>query len=382
MTDTPALFTPLTIRDVTLRNRVIIAPMCQYSATDGVVDDWHVAHYSSFALGGAAMVISEATSVSPEGRISHGDTGIWTDEQARAWQPITAFLERHNTVPAMQLAHAGRKASTQRPWEGYGPLDEASFAKGEHAWKVVAPSAEPAGEGWLTPVAMDRAEIDRVVGAFADGAKRALEAGFRVLEIHGAHGYLIQSFLSPLSNHREDAYGGDLNGRMRFALDVAEAVRAAWPEDLPLFFRISSVDGFEGGWEMKDSVVLAGELKARGVDVVDCSSGGNSSASSTISTTHRGLGFQVPYASQIREETGVMTQAVGLITTAQQAEQILQDGDADLIAIGREALNDPFWPRHAAQTLGVDSNFEDWPDQYGWWLTRRARTLRKLAGAE
>lgn len=382
MPDMPTLFTPLTIRGVTLRHRLVIAPMCQYSAEDGVVGEWHFAHYSSFALGGASMVISEAASVSPEGRISHGDAGIWTGEQARAWRPITAFLEAHGAVPAMQLAHAGRKASTQRPWEGYGPLDEAAFARGEHAWRVIGPSADAAGEGWLVPETMDQAEIDRVVQAFADGAKRAIEAGFRVLEIHGAHGYLIQSFLSPLSNHREDAYGGDLSGRMRFALEVAEAVRAAMPDDMPLFFRISSVDGFEGGWDLEDSVILARELKARGVDVVDCSSGGNSSASSTISTTHRGLGFQVPYAAQIRKETGVLTQAVGLITSAEQAEQILQDGDADLIAIGREALNDPFWPRHAAQTLGVDPNFEDWPDQYGWWLTRRARTLRKLAGEE
>jgi 2,4-dienoyl-CoA reductase-like NADH-dependent reductase (Old Yellow Enzyme family) len=379
MADQPLLFTPLKIAGVTLPNRIVISPMCQYSADEGMPNDWHFSHLSAFARGGAGLVFCEAAAVSPEGRITHGDAGIWNAEQAKAWQRITAFIDRMGSVPAIQIAHAGRKASMQRPWFGNGPVNDEDRARGDQPWPVIGPSPVPMADDWLVPAEMDDGEIARVRQAFADAAGRAIEAGFRALEIHGAHGYLIQSFLSPLSNKRNDAYGGDRNGRMRFALEVAEAVRAAWPRDLPLFFRVSSVDGIEGGWEIEDSIALAGELKERGIDVIDCSSGGNSPQGATNAPGKRGPGFQVPYADAIRNQAGIKTQAVGLILTAEQAEDILQSGAADLIAIARAALHDPFWPLHAAEALGADPEFAHWPKQYGWWLVRRARALHALS---
>jgi 2,4-dienoyl-CoA reductase-like NADH-dependent reductase (Old Yellow Enzyme family) len=286
------------------------------------------------------------------------------------------FLKTQGSVPAIQLAHAGRKASMQRPWFGNGPLGEADRRRGETPWTIYGPTATPMAEGWLEPVAMTKADIQATVDKFAAAAQRARHAGFEIVEIHGAHGYLIQSFLSPASNTRTDPYGGSLGGRMRLALEVAEAVRAAWPHDKPLFFRISSVDGFAGGWTIEESVALARALKDRGVDVIDCSSGGNSPKGATAAGGPRGPGFQVPYAAQVRREAGVMTQAVGLILDGPQAEAILQAGHADLVAIGREALADPFWPLHQAQAMGLDPGFALWPQQYGWWLTRRAESLR------
>ncbi len=374
----PLLFTALQIAEVTLPNRIVISPMCQYSAEDGVVNDWHFAHLSSFAMGGAGLIFCEASAVSEEGRITHGDAGIWTAEQAAAWRRITDFISGQGAVPAIQIGHAGRKASMQRPWYGNGPLGEADTARGDLAWPILGPSDLAMDDGWLVPTAMDGDDISRVTRAFAEAAKRSLDAGFQALEIHGAHGYLIQSFLSPISNRRNDGYGGDRSGRMRLALEVTETVREAWPAELPLFFRVSSVDGIEGGWELDDSVVLARELKERGVDVIDCSSGGNSPQGATNAPGKRGPGFQVPYAAAIREQTGLMTQAVGLILSAEQAEDVLQSGAADLVAIGREALHDPFWPRHAAEALGCDPEFDGWPHQYGWWLTRRARALKTM----
>ncbi len=370
------LFTPIPLRTVRPRNRVVISPMCQYSAVDGLANDWHFAHLAQFATGGAGIVFPGAVAVEPRGRITHGDLGIWSDRQVEALAPIVRFLKDHGSVPAIQIGHAGRKASMQRPWHGNGPMDESDAARGEKPWPVVAASAVPVDDGWLVPHALEEDEIAGIRDAFVAAARRAHACGFEALEIHGAHGYLIHSFLSPISNRRTDGYGGDRAGRMRLALEITEAVRAAWPEELPLFFRISAVDGIDGGWELEDSVVLVTELKARGVDVVDCSSGGIA-GSATAGRIPRGPGFQVPYAARIRGETGVMTQAVGLITEPDQAENILRAGDADLIAIGREALYDPFWPRHAAQALGADPDFADWPKQYGWWLERRARTFRR-----
>jgi len=382
MTELPLLFTPIDIRSVRLSNRIVISPMCQYSAQDGMAGDWHFAHLSQFAIGRAGCIFFEASAVSPQARITHGDLGIWSDAHADAMAPIVSFIKSQGSVPALQIAHAGRKASMQRPWHGNGPMDDSDTARGETPWPVVGASAEALDEGWLVPHALETTEISGIVDQFVTAAKRAEAAGFDVLEIHGAHGYLIQSFLSPLSNKRNDEYGGDLSGRMRLALDVTQAVRAVWPEDKPLFFRISSSDGIDGGWEIEDSVVLARALKDLGVDVIDCSSGGNSPKGATNSSIGRGRGFQVPFAEQIRRQAGVMTQAVGLILDGHQAEAILQDGRADLIAIGREALNTPNWPLREAQAMGLDVRHDMWPEQYGWWLGRRAYGLAKMKEAK
>lgn len=370
------LFSPIKLRTVGVRNRVVISPMCTYSAENGMASDWHLVHLGKFALGGAGVVFVEASAVEARGRITHGDVGIWSDAHAAALGRIVNFLKQHGAVPALQLAHAGRKASMQRPWYGNAALTTEDRKRGDLPWDIIAPSPIPVAEGWIEPSAMDRSNIDAVIAAFAAGAKRGLAAGFEIAEIHGAHGYLINSFLSPLSNRRTDAYGGALAGRMRFALDVTDAVRKVWPEDKPLFFRVSAVDGVDGGWQLEDSVELARALKARGVDVIDCSSGGIF-GSATAAAIPRTLGFQVPYAARIRRDAGVMTQAVGLILDGPQAEAILQAGDADLIAVAREALVDPFWARHAAHTLGVEG-FGDWPQQYGWWLERREKTFARM----
>lgn len=373
---TSLLFTPIRLRSVPARNRVVISPMCTYSAENGIVGDWHVTHIGKFALGGAGIVFVEASAVEARGRITHGDVGIWSDAHGAALARIAALLRTHGAVPAIQLAHAGRKASMARPWFGNGPLGSEDFARGDTPWQIIAPTDQPIADGWLRPKPMDRADIDAVVAAFVAAAQRARAAGFDVVEIHGAHGYLIHSFLSPISNTRTDEYGGSLSKRMRLALEVTEAVRAVWPQDKPLFFRISSVDGIEGGWQIEDSIELARAIKARGVDVVDCSSGGIT-GSPTAGTIPRTLGFQVPYAARVRRDAGVMTQTVGLILDGPQAEAILQAGEADLIAVGREALVDPFWPHHAAKALGV-ADFQAWPVQYGWWLDRRAKALAKM----
>jgi 2,4-dienoyl-CoA reductase-like NADH-dependent reductase (Old Yellow Enzyme family) len=377
----PKLFTPLSLKDVTLANRIVIAPMCQYSATDGWFNDWHFANYSKYALGKPGAIILEATAVEAIGRITHGCLGIWDDARADAIKPIVDFMKAQGVVPGIQLGHAGRKGSIQRPWHGNAALNETDAARGEMPWEVIGPSAIPAGEGWLVPREMSHADIARVIGLVSDAARRADWIGMELVELHAAHGYLAQQFLSPLSNKRTDSYGGSLENRMRFLLEMVEAVRPVWPDGKPLFVRISSVDGFEGGWEISDSVVLARELKALGVDVIDCSSGGNAAAGATASSGLRGPGFQVPYAEQVKREAGIMTMAVGLILDGPQAEQILQNGQADLIAIAREAIHDPFWPRHQAQKMGVDLDFALWPEQYGWWLDRRAQGLRQLGKA-
>lgn len=371
--NTPLLFAPIVLRGLSPRNRIVISPMCQYSATDGVPDDWHLVHLGRFATGGAGIVFIEATAVEERGRITHGDVGLWHDGQIAAHKRIVDFVKAEGALAAIQLGHAGRKASMQRPWFGNAALGEADFARGDLPWDIVGPSPVPVDQGWLVPHELSQAEIAALVEQWVAATRRALDAGYDILEIHGAHGYLIQSFLSPIANKRSDGYGGGLEGRMRLALEVTEAVRPIWPDDRPLFFRISAADGIEGGWTLEDSVVLARELRARGVDVVDCSSGGIA-GSATAAKVKRQPGFQVPFAEALRREAGVMTQAVGLITHPKQAEAILQNGQADLIAIGREALYDPSWPRHAARALGVDPDFDGWPEQYGWWLVRRARS--------
>ncbi|MFO1415262.1 MAG: NADH:flavin oxidoreductase/NADH oxidase [Burkholderiales bacterium] len=368
------LFTPLTLRGLTLRNRAVVSPMCQYSAEEGVANDWHLVHLGQFAMGGFGLVFTEATAVLPEGRITHGDLGLWDDAQVAPLRRIADYLHARGAAMGVQLAHAGRKACMQRPWYGNAALAPADHARGDHPWPIVGPVAEPHMPGWLPPATLTREGIAHVVQAFAAAAKRALAAGVDAVEVHGAHGYLVHSFLSPTVNTRTDEYGGDLAGRMRIALEIARAVRAAWPHDRPLFFRTSAIDGIAGGWTLDDTVALAKSLRDEGVDVVDCSAGGFQG-----SRLDMGPGYLVPNAARVRREAGIATQAVGFITDAAQAEAILRDGAADLVALGREALLDPHWAGRAAVALEGDAGWARWPAQYGWWLERRAAQMRKFA---
>ena len=374
MTAAPHLFQPLTLRGITARNRVVISPMCQYSAHDGHMDDWHLTHLGRFAIGGAGIVFTEATAVQKRGRITHGCPGLWTDSQIPGHARVAQFALRNGAVPAIQLGHAGRKGGMQRPWFGNGPLNDADFERGDMPWTPVGQSEFPVAEGWPVPHALTVEEIGELIDDYEAAARRALAAGYKIAEIHGAHGYLVYSFLSPLSNKRTDGYGGSLEGRMRLALEIAARVRAVWPEDLPLFFRTSAVDGGPEGWTLDDTVVLAGELKRIGVDVMDCSSSGIAGAATAGGGQKRQPGFQVGYAERVKKDVGMTTMAVGLITHPQQAEAILAEGRADLIAIGREALVDPNWALHAARALGHDTLFETWPEQSGWWLAGRQKT--------
>jgi 2,4-dienoyl-CoA reductase-like NADH-dependent reductase (Old Yellow Enzyme family) len=353
-----ALFQPFELRSLTVPNRVWMAPMCQYSAEvfgpgAGVAGDWHFAHYAARATGGTGLILLEATAVSPEGRISPADLGLWNDTQTEALRRITAFLESQGTVPGIQLAHAGRKASTGLPWKGGAPVGPE-----EHGWQPLGPSAIPFDARHPVPHELTREQITGIVGQFADAARRALDAGFKVAEVHGAHGYLIGEFLSPHSNRRTDEYGGTFDNRVRFALEVVDAVRAVWPDELPLFFRISATDWLQdGGWTPDDTVRLAPLLKAHGVDLLDVSTGGNA-AGVRIPT---GPGYQVPFAARVKAETDLPVAAVGMITEARQAAKILENGEADAVLLGRELLRDPFWARHAARALGGDVRV---PPQY------------------
>ncbi|GGJ18446.1 NADH:flavin oxidoreductase/NADH oxidase [Neoroseomonas lacus] len=381
MTGTPdsVLFSPLTLRGVTMRNRVMISPMQQYMAgADGLPTAFHDQHYGRQAIGGAGTVMTEALAVSPEGRVTWHDLGLWNDAQQDALRPIAAMVEAAGAVPATQLIHAGRKGSVGRPWEGYDPLTATDAARGTPPWTTLAASALPANPGWHEPLAMDEDAIARTIDAYHGATLRAARAGFRFLEIHAAHGYLIHSFLSPIANRREDRWGGDLDGRQRFLLAVTEAVRAGWPSDLPLSVRLSCIDDQPGGWTIEDSVAAAIALKARGVDLVDCSSGGLGERTTTR-MIRRQEGYQVPFAERIRREAGMPTIAVGLIRTPDYAEAVIREGRADLIAIGREALFNPHWVLHAAQALGADPGFDGWPPSWGWWLEKRARAARAPA---
>ena len=375
---TALLLQPFDLRGVPLRNRIVISPMCQYSAVDGVAGDWHTVQYGRFAVGGAGLVFLEATAVLPEGRITYGDLGLWSEEQVAPLARIAAFLKAQGAAAGIQIGHAGRKASMQRPWHGNGPLNAADAARGDLPWEIVSSAALPIGEGWLVPRALDEAGILRVRDAFVAAAERALRAGFDALELHMAHGYLLHQFLSPLVNRRNDAWGGDAEGRMRLPLDVARAVRAVWPADRPLFARISAVDGAEGGLELEDQIAFARRLRKAGVDVVDCSSGGVAGSATAAKGPPRTYGFQLPFAARIRAEAGVATMAVGLIVDPRQAEAALRAGEADLVAIGREALEDPNWPQRAAAVLGGGPDYAPAPPQHGWWLANRAPVLNKL----
>lgn len=349
----PHLFDPLSIRDVTFANRVFVSPMCEYSSTDGFANDWHLVHLGSRAVGGAGLVFTEATAVTPEGRISPEDLGIWKDAHVEPLARIVRFIHEQGSVAGMQLAHAGRKASTYRPWSGNGAVPEA-----EGGWPdVLAPSAIAFAGNYPMPRELSLDGITRVTAAFVDAARRAHQAGFRVIEIHAAHGYLLHEFLSPLSNQRADAYGGSFENRTRLVREVVTAVRGAWPEQLPLLVRISATDWIEGGWDIEQSIALARQLKPLGVDFIDCSSGGNA-AQATIPV---GPGYQAPFAERIRREAGILTGAVGLITEPAQAEQIVASGRADAVLIARELLRDPYFPLRAARELGQAVT---WPAQY------------------
>jgi 2,4-dienoyl-CoA reductase-like NADH-dependent reductase (Old Yellow Enzyme family) len=340
----PNLFEPLSIRSVTLRNRIGVSPMCQYSSEDGVATDWHLVHLGSRAVGGAALVIAEATAVSPEGRISPGDAGIWADKHIEPIARINRFIKLHGAVPGIQLAHAGRKASDSRPWE-----DTLQLADDQGGWPTVAPSAIAFG-GELTkvPRAMTAADIAKVQNDFVAATKRSLTAGTEWLELHFAHGYLTHEFLSPLSNQRTDGYGGSFENRIRFALETTRAVRAVWPDKLPLTVRLSCSDWVPGGWDIEQSVELARRLKTEGVDLIDCSSGG-AAPNAKIAL---GPGYQVPFAERIRRDAGIATAAVGAITDPKQADDIIRNEQADLVFMAREFLRDPYWPAHAARVLG------------------------------
>lgn len=370
------LFEQVKFRDVTIPNRTMIAPMCMYSAKDGFANDFHLVHLGKFALGGWGLVMVEATAVEPRGRITHGDLGLWSDEQIAPLARIAEFVKAHGSVPAIQLAHAGRKGSVQRPWEGDGPLTEAQFKKGEMPWDVVAASSAAFDDGWLQPAELSVDELSQIKEQFRASTRRALAAGFEIVEMHAAHGYLLNSFLSPLSNKRIDEYGGTRQKRFRFPLEVAKAMREEWPNHLPMFVRLSASDWVEGGVTIDDTVEFARQLKEIGVDLVDCSSGGISPKG----IPPRAYGFQVPFADAVRNEAGIPSAAVGLITRPEQAEQILDNGQADLIAVAREALADPHWPLHARTELeqAGSERFEGWPTQYQVWLSKRQRVLREL----
>jgi len=345
------LFSPLALRSLTLRNRIFVSPMCQYSAEDGIPDEWHLVHLGSRAVGGAGLVITEAASVSPAGRITPWDVGIWSAQQVEAWKPIAAFIKAQGAVPGIQLAHAGRKAGCDKPWNGGKPL-----ARDAGGWRTHGPSDVPFGD-YPAPRAMSAADLEACVADFHLAADRALQAGFEVAEVHAAHGYLLHEFLSPLSNFREDEFGGSLSNRMRFPLAVVRAVRDAWPKDLPVLVRISASDWKEGGWNLEQSIAFAHELKELGVDMIDVSSGGNAADQKIV----LGPGYQVPFAAAIRRDVGIPVIAVGLITEPVQAEHILATGQADAVCLARALLRDPYWPRHAAKALGVAM---PWPDQY------------------
>ena len=349
----PHLFSPLKIKNTEFKNRIVVSPMCEYSSNDGFANDWHLVHLGSRAVGGAALVMTEAIAVSPEGRISYGDLGIYKDEHIDKLKQITGFIHHHGAVAGTQLAHAGRKASHEAPWHGNAqiPSDQ------PNGWKAVAPSAIPFSPSEEAPMALNKAGIEKVKADFKAAAARAVKACFDVIEIHAAHGYLINEFLSPISNHRTDEYGGSFDNRIRFLLEVIESIQEVWPAENPLFIRISSTEWTEGGWTAGDSVALAKILINRGIDLVDCSSGGNV-ATAKIPL---GPGYQVEFAEKIKKEAGILTGAVGLITEAKQADEIIQTGQADLVIMARQLLREPYFPLRAAHELGHEVK---WPDQY------------------
>jgi 2,4-dienoyl-CoA reductase-like NADH-dependent reductase (Old Yellow Enzyme family) len=364
------LFTPLELRGVTARNRIVVSPMCQYMSIDGGPVDWHLVHLGRLAMGGAGIVFAEETAIEARGRKTYQCAGLYSDDHVAGYQRITDFIRSMGAIPAIQLGHAGRKGSVRGAMENWAPLTAEDAAKGAPPWQTVSASPIAASPDAAPPVALDHAQIRAIVATWAESAQRAVDAGFDILEIHAAHGYLIHQFLSPLSNHRDDAYGGARTNRMRFALEVVEAVRRVWPPDRPLFYRCASIDGKGGSWDMDDTLALASALSERGVDVLDCSAGGMS-GQSPLAIVPRVPGYQVSYASSVRHAVPMKTMAIGLITTPHHAESILQNGDADLIGMARELMYNADWPVHAAAALGAPNPLALFPPAYTYRLKKR-----------
>ncbi|MGL4290688.1 MAG: NADH:flavin oxidoreductase/NADH oxidase [Phreatobacter sp.] len=370
------LFSPLKLRDLVLPNRIVISPMCQHAADDGRASDWHLVHLGKFALGGAGLIFAESTAVSPHGRVGINDLGLWKDDQVAPLARVVDFIHAQSGLIGVQLAHTGRKAGSFPVWEGGQPFSAADLENfaGAEGWRRIGPSAIAAGPTWTVPDELDRAGMEEVAQQFETATRRALAAGFDAVELHFAHGYLIPTFLSALANRRTDEFGGPIENRMRYPLEIASRVRAVWPAGRPLFCRISAVDGAADSWDLADSIIFARELKAAGVDVVDVSSGGLSEEVNRMNVP-RGLGFQLEFAETIRREAQVPTQAVGMIVDGPQAEEALRSGAADLVAIGRAALEDPYWPRRATEQLGFGSDYAAWPVRHGAWLAKREQSL-------
>ncbi|WP_338549353.1 NADH:flavin oxidoreductase/NADH oxidase [Roseovarius phycicola] len=374
----PSLFSPFQLRDVTFKNRIAVSPMSQYRAKEGLANDWHMVHLGRFALGGAALIYAEATAVTKDGRRTHGDLGLWTDEQADSLAPVTRFIEAEGAVPGVQLAHAGRKASERRPWHGETPVDaDDNLARGETPWRVIGPSNIPYATGWNIPHEMTEADIENVIDAFGQAARRAQAAGFRVIEVYAAHGFLIHQFLSPIANKRSDRWGGKPENRRRLAIEIARAIRLEWKDNLPLVFRLSATDYLNGGIEIEDTIETAKALKAEGVDMIDCSTGGIGGKTRPKRMVIE-QGFQVQYAEAVRSCADIASMAVGFLWDADMCETIIREERADMVALARELLDDPNWPLHAAAALGLDKDRAMWPVEAGWWLTRRDRVLHKF----
>ena len=371
----PLLFQPYTVRGITLKNRIVVSPMGTYGSENGCLSPFQFAHYERMAMGGAGLVIMEQTFVTRAGRVSNGDPGLWADSHIEPMARLVSEMKRYGAKTAIQISHGGRKGGQQRAYEGNGPIDESNLAAGDEQLYPMGASPVPLSDGWQVPGEMSETYIEGIIEAFAAGAKRAVLAGFDLLELHLAHGYLLQSFLSPLANQRTDRFGGSLENRMRLPLAVVERLRSVMPESMPLFARLSVTDWIDGGWTEDDSVILAARLKQAGVDLIDCSSGGNMRMGATNSNLARGPGYQVALSDRLRHEAKIPTAAVGMIRTAQFAEKILQDEKADLICIGRQMLFNPYWAHHAAWELGVERDFATWPEPYGWWLNKWAQAL-------
>ncbi len=372
------LFTPYRLRDITFKNRIAVSPMSQYRAKGGYANDWHLVHLGRFAMGGAAIVYAEATAIEADARRTHGDLGIWKDGQIEKLKQITSFIEQEGAVPAIQLSHAGRKASERRPWHGETPVDDEDVTeRGEAPWQAIGPSAIPYADGWPTPLEMSEDDIQRVITSFGQAARRSLEAGFKMIEVYAAHGFLVHQFLSPIANQRTDGWGGSAENRRRFAVEVAKSIRTHWPEKYPLAFRLSATDWLDGGVEVEDTVETAKALKAAGVDIIDCSTGGIGGKDRPRRMVIE-QGFQVPFAEQIRKEADMPTMAVGFLWDAKACDDLVSNGQADMVALARELLDDPNWPLHAAAKLEADENHAAWPIESGWWLMKRDRLLSKL----
>ena len=372
------LFSPFKLREVEFKNRIAVSPMSQYRAKDGQANNWHLVHLGRFAMGGAGLVYCEATATEKDGRRTHGDLGLWKDEQIEGLLPITRFLSDEGCVPGIQLSHAGRKASERRPWHGETPVDEEDIAeRNEHPWDAIGPSPIAYADGWPDPKEMSHADIQRVIASFGDAARRAREAGFKTLEVYAAHGFLIHQFLSPISNKRQDEWGGSDENRRRMAKEVAQSIRQQWPEEYPLAFRLSATDWLDSGIEIEDTIETAKALKDSGVDLIDCSTGGISGKERPRRMTIE-QGFQAPFAEQVKDKAAMPTMAVGFLWDAKVCDDLLASGKADMIALARELLDDPNWPLHAQALLGLNENHSAWPIESGWWLMKRDRLLSKL----